>query len=118
MENPMALLAILDNDGVLVDYRQCKKAEHKTKKGQVAVPDDCDLQIGRYRWTGEEFLPIHQQMTGEPSPTAVHAIALGFAELHNKRIVDLPGPTLLWLRDYEKSFDNRQLEDRRVRLTR
>lgn len=104
----MATLALLDKDGVLIGYKRCAKKDWKTKKGQVAVEDDPDLALDRYRWTGSTFQPLaprsgEDDLLGEP--TAMASIALGFLALSEGRPV--PPETTAWAKRYMESIDGR-----------
>lgn len=107
----MATLAMLDKRGVLTGYESCAGKAWKTRKGQVAVPDGCDLAPGRYRWDGKTFLPLApdgSQDRLEQEPDAIRAIALGFVKL--SETVELPEATLLWLESYTRTRDGQGIK--------
>jgi len=118
----MPTFAILDAAGVLQGFEKVPKKKWKPAAGRVPVPDDCDLAPGRYRWDGEQgtFVPLAPKGSGDATTVdvpSIHAIALGFASLHNQGLV-LHVEALAWLRAYERSLDNKQPPEKRVTLER
>lgn len=95
--------AILDPDGV---YRGHEPFTGKLGPGDAEVPDDCDLEEGRYRWNGKTFLPIAspepEDMVNELHTLA--AIAAGFMAIRDAG-TPLPAITDRWLDWYVKTFD-------------
>lgn len=97
----MAKLALLDETGLLTGYRKCAAKAWLTEAGQVAVPDECKLEPGRYRWTGGEdgtFAPLPPKGSEAAlvqDPDAIRAIALGLVQIAEH--IDLPEETLRWL---------------------
>lgn len=112
----MPTVAKLDSSGVLTSYEEVNAENHVTTTAQVAVPDDCDLATGQYRWDGKRFMPLQpDSFAEEATPQAVHAMALGFAYLWNNG-TDLPDYTVEWLREYAAGMDNKRTP--KVQLTR
>lgn len=101
-------LAMLDKDGLLTGYKRCAKKACKTGKTQVAVPEECALEPGRYRWDDTTFVPLPPK-GGEgrllDDPPALAAIALGFLALSEGR--PLPRETTAWAKQHMESFDGR-----------
>ena len=109
--------AILDRTGLLVELRQSAR---KPRGPCVDVTETgCDLKLRRYRWTGGTFVPLSAEEAVLGGDTGDrHAIALGFASLHNAGLVTFHGETVAWLERYAKSVDNKVDPDKRVVLTR
>jgi hypothetical protein len=103
----MPTLARLDKNQVLVGFTEAGPKTWKTRGYQVAVPDGCDLEPGRYRWDGATFvaLPPAGGQDALEEPDAVRAIALGFAKI--SETVELPQETLDWLDHYDTSIEGR-----------
>ena len=99
-------LAILDTDGLLTGYKRCAKKAWTTTKTQVAVPEECALEPGRYRWDGTTFVPLPPK-GGEDAlvqdSDAMMAIAKGFLALAEGNPV--PTETADWASKYMRSID-------------
>lgn len=74
--------AILNRDGVLVAYEIVSTDRHANPPpGEVAVPEDCDLEPDRYRWDGQRFAPVAMDLFGQNGPKSSQAMAEGMAFL-------------------------------------
>lgn len=89
--------AILDEAGVLISYKKMKP-----KKGKlfIEVPENCDLEPEKYRWSNEEksFI-INKDLTNSMDPFA--PIAMALLTIRDSRLIDFPDEVLLWMRRYE-----------------
>lgn len=105
----MVALAILAADGTYLGIGDTLPAD-QVGPGQVAIPVDCDLAPGRYRWDAikQTFLQIAQAnpLSDQPAPDALVAIALGFVATR-KGGATLPEPTLRWMDAFFTSIDVR-----------
>lgn len=108
--------AIIDEGGVLTGFRPAEENEIRTERDDVVeVPEDCDLEPGRYRWDGARFMPIilKAPASDEPEPHALRAIAKGFIAIRDQKansdiwMVELPAETLEWLSFYERTIDSK-----------
>lgn len=98
----MTKAAILDKDGVLKGF-----AARQAKKGEVDVPDACDLVPGRYVHRDGAFwpLPPKAKKRDELDPDAMRAIWKGFAALRLQGVVDFPAETIDWIDAYGRTLD-------------
>lgn len=78
--------AVLDEDDVLVGYDDNGNGPE--------VPVDCDLELGKYAWSGHSFIPVKQTR-----PNREAAIAEALIAINNGQ--DFPKTTLEYLEDYE-----------------
>lgn len=103
----MLNLAVLDEQGVLTGFEEIEAENHTPPPDRVEVPGGCDLVPGRYRWDGDQFVPIPLRGgAGIPEePNTLRAIARGFMALRDQG-TELPGETLDWISWYERSIDN------------
>jgi hypothetical protein len=73
-------VAVIDQSGLLTGFKTMHVADGwKPAAGQVPVPENCDLVIGRYRWCAPQgaFLPIVPAAPAvDVEPNAMRAIAL------------------------------------------
>lgn len=105
----MAHLAMLDDHGILTGF-----SEGTPGLDRIEVPDNCDLEVGRYRWNcaAKRFDPLPRldpwlAMPEEtPEPDTLRAIARGFMAIRDNGLVALPPETLDWLDRYGRSIDN------------
>ena len=95
---PLPYKAVLDANGVLIGYE-------RTSGPGVEVPEDCDLIPGKYRWAGAGFVPIMEAFDKNEvsSPSTLAAIAMGLKAVRDGK--PLPGVTLKWLDDFDKTID-------------
>lgn len=102
----MPTLALLDAAGVLTGFCAVPDEEWITDSGQVAVPDDCDLERGRYAWDGQAFHPIapRDPVSDQPPVAALRAIWLGFKAVAEAGVT-LPPDTLAWMDQFGRTLD-------------
>jgi len=75
----------------------------------VAVPENCDLKSGAYRWNRESnrFDPIHllpRDVT--EMPNVLRAVAIGFRAIRDG--TELPQETLSFIDWYERRFEGKK----------
>ena len=63
----MHTIAILDENGILTGYAQVEQPS----VADCVVPDDCDLEPGKYRWNGNTFVPIATARKADPTLAAI-----------------------------------------------
>jgi hypothetical protein len=89
--------ALLDAGGVLAGFSHAK-----TAKG-VDVPDDCDLEPGKYVWDGKCFNPILAQFNSDgPAPDFSAAVIKALACIRDGS--QFPPDVLSWLSAEEKAL--------------
>ena len=97
---PKKNVAILDKAGILTGYKEVSEGAEG-----VEVPDK-DLEIGRYQWDGETFLPIAKKdPKKDMNAGALRAIYLGLDAIRAAGVVDLPAETVAWLEWYSTTND-------------
>jgi len=103
-------VALLDDSGRLAGYdRRSVDADWIGEAGCVAVPDECDLAPGKYRWNAAagrfDPLPPNEPPASEtPEPAALRAIWLGFRALRAGGQV-FPAETVAWIDYYGETMD-------------
>jgi hypothetical protein len=90
--------ALIDANGVLIGYE-------RTFEDGIEVPDECDLAPGRYKWNGTSFVPILEAFTKTEvdAPDTVTAIAVALKAMRDGK--PMPGITLKWLEEFDKTID-------------
>ena len=100
------LVAVLDQDNVLVKFKKARKKD-LNDPSLVLAPDGCDLKLGDYKWDGEKFVPINLRRgpREEEPPSAMGAIAHGLAAIDASGKVKFPDETKNWLNWFRTTKD-------------
>lgn len=92
--------------------RGAYEGNHKTEGTIVIIPDDCDLPEDKYKWTGNEFIPLgfgfKRPVVSKGTITRDHAIYLAL-----KALVDgnpIPHECKKWVLWYEQNLKKRNEE--------
>ena len=96
-------IAILDKNNILVGY---DNRESVGTLKDVEVPDDCDLTLHKYRWTGSTFMPLGFGH-GRPSPKPEGVDKDNVFYLLIKALANdkpIPSECKEWARWYEQSI--------------
>ena len=109
-------VAILDKNKVLIGFSAINSKGYdesgNSVEGQVKVPDDCDLALNKYRWTGSTFMPLGFGH-GRPSPKPEGVDKDNVFYLLMKALVNdkpIPSECKEWVRWYEQSI-KRKIND-------
>lgn len=95
--------ALLDDNGVLLGF------DRSGRSNGIAVPVDCDLEPGKYRWIGpaarwEPIIKEFPKALPAGPPDMLIAMALGLRAIG--RTIPLPAYTLAWLEGFERYPDD------------
>jgi len=91
--------AVIDGDGVLIDF-----SDSDDTNG-IDVPDDCDLDIGKYVWDGTSFNPIMSKFNENgPAPDFFKAVLKSLVVIRDSGCIKFPNDVLAWMYSEEKTL--------------
>lgn len=102
----MLVKCTLDVAGILIGYI-VDPDPATVQPGDVTFDHQPDLELGKYRWDGEKFVPANQRTGFTPDgPDAWFAFYRLCRRLEKQNIINIPAPTKVWMEYYRKAFTN------------